>query len=426
MKNSILTKLRRPLALVLMLCMLASLAGCRRKDEPNGTDGITPPESTGAPTQAPTDSKPAEPSTAPTNPTTEAPTTAPEDDTILATVTVSKLNIRKGPATGYPQNGSYVKDDRIEILEIKDGWGRTNKGWVNMEFVKTDKDIAGQDTPTETTGKDTQTDNTKPEKPTDTKSETVTDGNTKALGYGVVNLGALNVRTGPGTKYDAISTVSLGNRYAYYQKSGNWVRIKDGWISVSYFYLEGTTGDGAGTGTVDGSDLNIRKGPDTKYDRVGGLKAGETVKILAQVNGWGYTSKGWVSMKYIKMEGSSTGTVGKGTITASELNIRKEAKKDSEKVGTYVKGDKVEILEVKNGWGRTNKGWISLTYVKMDTTTKTGTVTATSLYIRKSADKNSEAVGSYNKGDKVEILEVSGKWGRTNKGWISLDYVKMD
>ena len=54
-------------------------------------------------------------------------------------------------------------------------------------------------------------------------------------------------------------------------------------------------------------------------------------------------------------------------INTGELNIRKEGKKSADKVGTYQKGDKVEILEVKDGWGRTDKGWISLKYVTATT-----------------------------------------------------------
>ena len=74
-------------------------------------------------------------------------------------------------------------------------------------------------------------------------------------------------------------------------------------------------------------------------------------------------------MAYVDMDGStitSTYKTGKGTITATELNIREKGTTDSKSLGAYKKGDKVEILEVKGEWGRTDKGWISLKYVKMD------------------------------------------------------------
>lgn len=415
MTHSFSTKFRKVLALVLIILLIACLAGCRRNDHGESTGDSqepAPSESTGATTEAPTEATTEAPTTATTEAPTEAPTqpteTEPVQDSVMGTITSNTLNIREGAGSKYDSVGTYKKGERVEILETKGVWGRTDKGWISLNYVKLDND----------TGETEDKDNT-------TSDEVVSDGNTTAKGYGVVNLGSLNVRTGPGTKYDDIGNVSSGERYAYYQKDGNWVRINKGWVSVSYFYIEGTTGEGAGTGMVVDADLNVRSGPGKDYERVGGLKKGDTVKILAQVNSWGYTGKGWISMSYVKMDNAvTTGVTGNGTVTGSELNIRKEASMDGEIVGSYVKGDKVEILEVKDGWGRTDKGWISLKYVKMDTST--GTVTADSLNIRKEPSTDADKIGYYEKGDTVKILERKGDWGRTDKGWINMKYVKMD
>lgn len=417
MKHSFPRTFRRPLALVTLLLLLLSLAGCWKKDKPDeteGNQGQVPPQTSAATTEATTEATTPPTTTAPTEAPTQPTETEPKETGVMGTVTATKLNIRSGAGSEYGMVGTYYRDDRIEILETKGDWGRTNRGWVSLNYVKLDN------APDDTDDKD--------DKPTN--NQLVSDGKTTVLGHGVVNLGSLNVRSGPGTNYEKVDTVSLGERYAYYQRSGNWARIKDGWISVSYFYIEGNTGDGAGTGTVTGDGLNIRSGPGTEYDSVGSFKKDETVKILTQINNWGYTSKGWVSMKYIRMDSQITaGTTGKGTVTADTLNIRKEPSTEADKVGKYYKDDKVEILEVKGDWGRTDKGWVSLEYVKMETPTyKTGkgTITASELNIRKEASISSESVGFYKKDDKVEILEVKGEWGRTNKGWISLKYVKMD
>ena len=346
--------------------------------------------------------------------------------TVIAkgTITAGELNIRKGAGTGYDSVGKYIKGDRIEILEKKtvDGtvWGRTNKGWISMGYVKLDGSTSTDDKDDQTTAK------------------IESDGKTKVLGYGVVDLDSLNVRSGPGTKYDKVGTVSEGKRYAYYQKSGNWVRIEKGWVSASYFYLEGTTADDAATGTVTADELNIRTGPGTGFKSNGAYKENDSIKILAQVNGWGYTSKGWVSMKHVKLA-PPTYTTGKGTVT-TDLNIRKEGKAEAEKVGSYEEGDKVTITEVKDGWGKTDKGWVNMKYIKMDaastepetgtnTTFKTGKATVkvnTSLTIRKEAKADGEKVGSYKNGDKVTITKVSGEWGQTDKGWINLKYVEFE
>ena len=355
---------------------------------------------------------------APTEPTTGNEGTGNGSDTVIAkgTVTASELNIRKAAGANNDSVGKYIKGDTVEILEKKtvDGktWGRTNKGWISLNYVKLDGSTESNNSNNET----------------NPDAEIESDGKTKVLGYGVIDLGSLNVRTGPGTKYDKIDVVSEGTRYAYYQKSGNWVRIKNGWVSISYFYIEGTTADDACTGTVTATELNIRKGPGTGYDKTGTFKQGDTVKVLGQVGKWGYTSKGWINMDHVKVETTKpTYTTGKGTIT-TDVNIRKEPDAKSEKVGLYKKGDKVTITEVKDGWGKTDKGWVKLDYVKMDPvptyTTGTGTVTGV-LNIRKAP--NGEKTGkAYKKGDKVEITKVEGEWGQTKDGWISLKYVKMD
>ena len=347
------------------------------------------------------------------------------------TITASELNIRKSASTNSDKVGTYIKGDVVEILEQKtvDGttWGRTNKGWISMKYVKLDG-ASGTNTGT---NNDSDKDDDKT-----TSSEVVSNGKTKVLGYAVIDLGSLNVRSGPGTKYDKIDTVSEGQRFAYYQESGNWIRIKDGWVSTSYVYIEGTTGDGAGTGTVTADGLNLRNGPGTGFKSNGSVKKGDTLAILAQVNGWGYTSKGWVSMKHISLA-APTYPTGKGTITADELNIRKEAKADSEKVGTYKEGDTVTITEVKDGFGKTDKGWISMKYVNMgtggNTTYKVGTATVnvnSNLHIRKEAKAESDSLGYLDNGDTVKILEIANTcWGKIEYktgeyGWINLKYVK--
>lgn len=297
----------------------------------------------------------------PTNPTeivseeaTEEPTEAPTEPASvtvnMGTVTAGELNIRKGADSGYEKVGTYQKGDRIEILETKtvDGttWGRTNLGWVGMGYVKMDGTAA--------TGSDQESD------PNATK--VISDSNSNVLGYGVVNLGELNVRLGPGTQYAKVSTVTMANRYAYYQLSDGWARIEDGWVSTEYFYVEGTIADGAVTGSITTDDVNIRTGPNTSFQSIGTYKKGETVEILAQVDAWGYTEKGWIFITYVEPV-EPTYTTGTGRITIG-LNIRTEPNAEAEIAGTYTEGETVTIIEVQGNWGKTDKGWINLKYVE--------------------------------------------------------------
>lgn len=271
-------------------------------------------------------------------------------------ITATELNIRKGPGTNYDAVGKYKKGDKVTITETKDGWGKTDKGWVSLKYV------SGT---TASTGNATTT--------TDSKYTTlVTNGSTTSLGTVKITIGALNVRYGPGSSYEVVTKVTNGTSHTYYQKNGDWVRIKDGWIyTKGYTDIGGGTTSGTATnqtGTITASQLNIRKGPGTSYETAGKYYNGDKVTITETKDGWGKTDKGWISMKYVSTSGSTSSTTTttgtKGTITASSLNVRKEPNKTSEKVGGYFQGDTVTILETKDGWGRTNKGWISMNYVK--------------------------------------------------------------
>lgn len=51
--------------------------------------------------------------------------------------------------------------------------------------------------------------------------------------------------------------------------------------------------------SVGGSSLNIRSGPGSAYSKVGSYVDGAAVTVTEQRNGWGHTDKGWVSMAYL-------------------------------------------------------------------------------------------------------------------------------
>ncbi len=246
------------------------------------------------------------------------------------------------------------------------------------------------------------------------------------------------------------------------------------------------TGENMGTVT---SQMNVRGTPSTDATIVGTLYAGDRVEVTQQgtVAGvtWGYITDpaGWIVMDYVAMDNPDANTSNtttpastepssstpteenttantKGVITGTTVNIRDEASTSGKVIGSYTKGDVVTILETKDGWGRTSLGWVKMDYVSttgtttgttnnttttntntnMNTNTNTTTVTgngsttvvakgiviASQLNIRSSASQDSDRVGSLSYGDRVEILEKSGNWGRTSKGWISLNYVYQD
>ena len=46
------------------------------------------------------------------------------------------VNIRSGPGTGYGKAGAYPCGAVVDVLEKRDGWGRTDKGWVSLAYLE--------------------------------------------------------------------------------------------------------------------------------------------------------------------------------------------------------------------------------------------------------------------------------------------------
>lgn len=142
-------------------------------------------------------------------------------------------------------------------------------------------------------------------------------------------------------------------------------------------------------------------------------------------------------------------------VTANKgLNIRKGASTSYSKVGGYAKNSIVTVLAESNGWGKTDKGWISLVYTsKINTTTSTKKITgyktgnykvnASVLNVRYGAGTNYKAknykqltanarsqnsrlgnyyTNGYKRGVVCTVTKVNGNWGYTKSGWIYLNY----
>ena len=205
-----------------------------------------------------------------------------------------------------------------------------------------------------------------------------------------------------------------------------------------------TSTSGKSYGVVTTKELNIRSEASIDGTKVGSYSYGTRLTFTETSNGWGKTNKGWVSLKYVYMDGDTGSNGCSGVVTAAAgLNVRTGPGSNYDRVKTLAKGTKVTVKErIKiNGtyWGYASGGWICMDYVDVDgetnnnnttTTTGNGTVTGNGLNIRSGAGTDYDTVGSLKKGDRVTIQEtqtVDGvKWGRISQGWICLTYVKMD
>ena len=399
---------------------------------------------------------------------------------ITGTVTANRLYIRSSAGSKGTPVGSYGKGDRVEILETTSigstPWGRTDKGWICMTYVELDSQEEVPET-TEPAVPET-TEPTVPETTAPPATEPEQEAPASGARGTVISKSGLNVRSGPGTNYGTVGSYKPGQTIRILERtvvSGvSWGRTDLGWVCMQYVRLEENQVQQQSVYglVVCTGGLNIRSGAGVAHKPVGSYAPGSRILILEQVTAggckWGRTNLGWVCMDYVRLETASEEipeqtepetnppetTVPEttvppvtepekqpeavtGTVTASGLNIRRNPGTGAPVVGSYRKGDSVTILETRqvNGatWGRTDKGWISLVYVSLDPREEsglgfTGTITADVLCIRKGPGTGNVVVGSYKRGQTVTILEQTRVgvtlWGRTDKGWICMDYVK--
>ena len=159
--------------------------------------------------------------------------------------------------------------------------------------------------------------------------------------------------------------------------------------------------DAASCGTVTATSLYVRSGASTSHNILGTVSKGNTVEIKDTQNGWHKISykgdHGWVSGKYISSTSdsstsgsttsngsTSTGTTQSsktGTITATSLNVRSGAATSYSILGTLSNGKTVTIYGESNGWYKISYnggyGWVSKTYVSTTGSTTSNGSTST-------------------------------------------------
>lgn len=256
---------------------------------------------------------------------------------------------------------------------------------------------------------------------------------------GTTTASYLFVRSGAGSNYGRVGGLWKGTSVNILEEKDGWYKIDSGWISSKYVKLDGTTPSNTatstntnkpGNATVTASLLFVRKDPSTNYPAIGMLKKGTRIQVLETNGNWAKTKDGWVYSEYVAMDNGSSlySEKSNAIVTANQLNVRKSPSTKAEKVGTLSKNQRVEVLETSGEWIRTNYGWVNKNFVKLvgsASVNNTGTVQALGLNVRKGPGTNYARVATLRLGEKVTILENQGDWMRISSGWVSADYIKI-
>ena len=315
------------------------------------------------------------------------------------------------------------------------------------------------------------------QKPGDsTTTETVQTGTVKVSN-------SLNVRSGAGTNYSVLGSLSNGAKVEIVGTSGSWYKIKYGsgygYVSKDYVTVSSssnnsssnsgssnsgssnnttTTPSTSTTGTIKVNDtLNVRSGAGTSYSVIGSLKNGATVEIVETSGSWykikygsgyGYVSKDYVTVSSSNNNSSSNNTTTTpststtGTIKVNDtLNVRSGAGTSYSVIGSLKNGATIEIVETVNSWYKikfnNGYGYVSKDYVVLQNRSiaenvamKEGTVVTVALKVRESNNFESDIIGTIAMGEKISVLEDNGEWSKISykqsNGYILNEYVDFN
>ena len=140
-----------------------------------------------------------------------------------------------------------------------------------------------------------------------------------ATEYKVITADAVNFRSGPSTSYSSLGSFNKGDKVEYLGTSGSWVKVKynnkTGYVYGSYVGNYATI-----TQYVTATTLNVRSGAGTSYSVLGSLSKGTKVEVISTTNGWSKInyngSIGYVSSQYL----SSSSTDSSTSTTSSSVN----------------------------------------------------------------------------------------------------------
>ena len=285
---------------------------------------------------------------------------------------------------------------------------------------------------------------------------------------GTVNADALNVRSGAGTGYSRVGTVTQGQTlsieetiqgsdgYTWYKVSG----AVSGYVRGDYIsnvVSDTPTRPTSSAGTITADWLNVRTGAGTNFSRMGSVAQGTRLTVISVHGEWykitcqmdGVIQTGYVHSQYVQMDGSSGNTgsqgntgnpgntggttptpaTGTGVVNVDALNVRGGASTSDTILGLIRQNESVEILASEGSWykircsinGNTQEGYVYAEYISKTSgssnpstdpapSTGKGVVNADALNVRTGAGTNHSSIGLIRKNEQVEIIGQSGSW----------------
>ena len=352
--------------------------------------------------------------------------------------TYSGVNVRQGAGTGYAAVGKLLPGTTVQILELANGgkWGRTDKGWVCMDYITMVSYNPASSTTTADPSKGTAVDDL--DKVDKTTTTAVYTGK-------IINTDGVTVFKEP-INYDPSEVDAIAE---------NTVRTLSNGAAVTIHELAEVTR------TIKSDE-----------DSFGGDK---TYTTITSVTYWARTNDGWIIDPESNIQLTALDEKVHTLTGTDTLKVRKSGSQNAEVIDALKKGDQVSVtalnIEKDKVWGRIETdegtGWIRLDYMSegkyyveekkpeastpttpstpsIGNTGNTGTggftttgykykgkvINANTVNVRASASTSASVTTQLKNGAALVIYETTiaenMAWGRCDAGWIYLYYVDLD
>ncbi|MFB6802752.1 SH3 domain-containing protein [Peribacillus butanolivorans] len=342
-------------------------------------------------------------------------------------VTTKVVNVREGAGLSFPIVKKLTKGETYPIMnedgdwiEIRIGAGKT--GWVANWLV----------------GKKSDSNQVKQES-----------------GQGIITGSSVRVRTGPGTTFQTVGSITKGTAVDIIEKNENWIQIKhaeiEGWVSSDYLKLTKASENAVEretkqkkeeseqsvqTGVTLVDRLNVRSEPSKSSASLGKLNKNTMVTVYRIENEWVEIdfqgSHGWVAESYIELGKNKSETrINKAgataRVTVSGLNVRKNASPNSKIIGSVNKDETYQVLQTTGQMTQlqlsdSKKGWVVSWYLEIENAEQTTkkkkidvkgskiTTIHDGTILRSKPDGNSQIVAQVKEGETFSVLGMEGDW----------------